>query len=188
MIRIHRINADYHRSQRDATERQQVITGTLPEYQASTSYTNTPAASNLRTAVDRLHSERYQNRGGRLARGAHNVISHSTAPTPPTCAPVTHIESGSTAHYPAPITPSARRTVTTTNGSTTPITAQTHAQIVPQTTPHHTYHRLTLYHPHNHRTTHPPTTSKNQNMNTGKRAVKQPHKTSSLPQTIPTQS
>ena len=71
MIRIHRINADYHRSQRDATERQQVITGTLPEYQATSSYTNTPAASNLRTAIDRLQYERYQNRGGRLARGAH---------------------------------------------------------------------------------------------------------------------
>jgi hypothetical protein len=54
MIRIHRINAEYHRSQREATELQQVITGTLPEYQASTNYINTPAASNLRTAIDRL--------------------------------------------------------------------------------------------------------------------------------------
>ena len=71
MIRIHRINAEYHRSQREATERQQVITGTLPEYQASTNYINTPAASNLRNAIDRLQYERYQNRGGRLARGEH---------------------------------------------------------------------------------------------------------------------
>jgi hypothetical protein len=71
MIRIHRINAEYHRSQREATELQQVITGTLPEYQASTNYINTPAASNLRTAIDRLQYERYQNRGGRLARGEH---------------------------------------------------------------------------------------------------------------------
>ena len=72
MLRIKRINADYYRSQRDATEQQQVTTGILPEYQASTSYTNTPAATSFLTAIDRLQYERYQNRGGRLARGAHH--------------------------------------------------------------------------------------------------------------------
>ena len=74
-IRIHRNNADYHRSQRDSEEQQQVTTGILPEYRASTSYTNTQPAANLRAAIDRLQYERYQQRGGRLPPGNHRLDS-----------------------------------------------------------------------------------------------------------------
>jgi hypothetical protein len=80
LIRIHRNNADYHRSQRDSEEQQQVTTGILPEYRASTSYTNTPPAANLRAAIDRLQYERYQQCGGRLPPGIHRLDSKYNSP------------------------------------------------------------------------------------------------------------
>ncbi len=66
LTHIHRINADYHRSQRETKEAQQAITGNLQDYLPTTSYTNTPAATNLQRTTQHFQFERYQRRGGLL--------------------------------------------------------------------------------------------------------------------------
>ena len=73
LICIHRTNADYHRSQRDIEEAQQTITGTLPNDRPTTSYTNTPAATNIQRTIHHFQFERYQRRGGRLPQGEHSL-------------------------------------------------------------------------------------------------------------------
>ena len=64
LTRIHRTNADYHRSHREIEEAQQVITGNLPDYRPTTSYTKTPAATNIKRTTQHFQFKRYQRRGG----------------------------------------------------------------------------------------------------------------------------
>ena len=73
LIRIHRTNADYHRSQRDTEELQQATHGTLPDYRPLTTYINTPSAANISSTIDRYQYDRYQRRGGRLPQGDHRL-------------------------------------------------------------------------------------------------------------------
>jgi hypothetical protein len=73
LTRIHRTNADYHRSQREIEEAQQAITGNLPDHRPTTSYTNTPAATNIQRTTQQFQFERYQRRGGRLPQGEHRL-------------------------------------------------------------------------------------------------------------------
>ena len=70
-IRIFRANAAYHDVQRDAKESYQARTGILPDFQATSTFTNTPDMANLGPTIGRLQYERYRARGGRLARGPH---------------------------------------------------------------------------------------------------------------------
>ena len=69
LTRIHCINAEYHRDQRESTESQQVRTGILPSLQTHTSYVNTPDASDIAATMTRFQYQRYRSRGGRLHRG-----------------------------------------------------------------------------------------------------------------------
>jgi hypothetical protein len=69
LIRIHRTNADYHHSQREIEEAQPAITGALPNYRPTTSYTNTPAATNIQRTIHHFQFERYH----RLPQGEHRL-------------------------------------------------------------------------------------------------------------------
>ncbi len=73
LIRVHRTNADYHRSQANSEELQQVTHGTLPAYRPLTTYINTPSAANLNSTIERYQYDRYQRRGGRLPQGDHRL-------------------------------------------------------------------------------------------------------------------
>ena len=73
LTRIHRTNADYHRSQRETEELQQATHGTLPHYRPLTTYINTPSAANVRDTIDRYQYNRYQQRGGRAPQGDHRL-------------------------------------------------------------------------------------------------------------------
>ena len=73
LILIHRTNADYHRSQSNSEELQQVTHGILPDYRPLTTYINTPSAANLNGTIERYQYDRYQRRGGRLPQGDHHL-------------------------------------------------------------------------------------------------------------------
>ncbi len=66
------------------------------------------------------------------------LTTHSTAPTPQPCNPVTPIDNGSMVPFLAPTTLSVRQPTTTTGGSTTLTTAPTHTITVVHKTPRHT--------------------------------------------------
>jgi hypothetical protein len=75
-IRLFRANTAYHDVQRDAKETYQARTGILPDFQATSAFTNTPDIANLGPTIGRLQYERYRARGGRQTRGPHQ-FDHS---------------------------------------------------------------------------------------------------------------
>ena len=58
LILIHRTNADYHRSQSNSEELQQVTHGILPDYRPLTTDINTPSAANLNGTIERYQYDR----------------------------------------------------------------------------------------------------------------------------------